>query len=252
MLMIEATGVQKSFQDQEILKGISLTVKAGEVVALIGPSGAGKSTFLRCLNQLEKIDKGRILIGGKTLVETDAQGVCQYAPEEEARQICLQTGMVFQQFNLFPHLTVLENLIEAPITVQKRKKEDVIPEALALLEKIGLSDKKDVHPARLSGGQQQRVAIARALAMKPEIMLFDEPTSSLDPELTGEVLKTMLQLAQERMTMVVVTHEINFAKEAAQRVLFLDQGIVVEEGPPEDILVNPQHPRLQAFLANLL
>ena len=160
--------------------------------------------------------------------------------------------MVFQQFNLFPHLTVLENLIEAPITVQKRKKEDVIPEALALLEKIGLSDKKDVHPARLSGGQQQRVAIARALAMKPEIMLFDEPTSSLDPELTGEVLKTMLQLAQERMTMVVVTHEINFAKEAAQRVLFLDQGIVVEEGPPEDILVNPQHPRLQAFLANLL
>ena len=250
--MIEATGVHKSFQDQEILKGISLTVKAGEVVALIGPSGAGKSTFLRCLNQLEKIDKGRILIGGKTLVETDAQGVCQYAPEEEARQICLQTGMVFQQFNLFPHLTVLENLIEAPITVQKRKKEDVIPEALALLEKIGLSDKKDVHPARLSGGQQQRVAIARALAMKPEIMLFDEPTSSLDPELTGEVLKTMLQLAQERMTMVVVTHEINFAKEAAQRVLFLDQGIVVEEGPPEDILVNPQHPRLQAFLANLL
>ena len=252
MLMIEATGVHKSFQDQEILKGISLTVKAGEVVALIGPSGAGKSTFLRCLNQLEKIDKGRILIGGKTLVETDAQGVCQYAPEEEARQICLQTGMVFQQFNLFPHLTVLENLIEAPITVQKRKKEDVIPEALVLLEKIGLSDKKDVHPARLSGGQQQRVAIARALAMKPEIMLFDEPTSSLDPELTGEVLKTMLQLAQERMTMVVVTHEINFAKEAAQRVLFLDQGIVVEEGPPEDILVNPQHPRLQAFLANLL
>ena len=252
MLMIEATGVHKSFQDQEILKGISLTVAAGEVVALIGPSGAGKSTFLRCLNQLEKIDNGRILIGGQTLVETDDQGVCQYAPEEEARQICLQTGMVFQQFNLFPHLTVLENLIEAPITVQKRKKEEIIPEALALLEKIGLSDKKDVHPARLSGGQQQRVAIARALAMKPEIMLFDEPTSSLDPELTGEVLKTMLQLAQERMTMVVVTHEINFAKEAAQRVLFLDQGVVVEEGPPEDILVNPQHPRLQAFLANLL
>ena len=252
MLMIEATGVHKSFQDQEILKGISLTVKAGEVVALIGPSGAGKSTFLRCLNQLEKINKGRILIGGKTLVETNNQGVCNYAPEEEARQICLQTGMVFQQFNLFPHLTVLENLIEAPITVQKRKKEEVIPEALALLEKVGLSDKKDVHPARLSGGQQQRVAIARALAMKPEIMLFDEPTSSLDPELTGEVLKTMLQLAQERMTMVIVTHEINFAKEAAQRVLFLDQGIVVEEGPPEDILVNPQHPRLQAFLANLL
>lgn len=252
MLMIEATGIHKSFQDQEILKGISLTVKAGEVVALIGPSGAGKSTFLRCLNQLEKIDKGRILIGGKTLVETDDQGVCQYAPEEEARQICLQTGMVFQQFNLFPHLTVLENLIEAPITVQKRKKEEVIPEALALLEKVGLSEKKDIHPARLSGGQQQRVAIARALAMKPEIMLFDEPTSSLDPELTGEVLKTMLQLAQERMTMVVVTHEINFAKEAAQRVLFLDQGIVVEEGPPDEILVNPQHPRLQAFLANLL
>ena len=252
MLMIEATGVHKSFQDQEILKGISLTVKAGEVVALIGPSGAGKSTFLRCLNQLEKIDKGRILIGGKTLVETDAQGVCQYAPEEEARQICLQTGMVFQQFNLFPHLTVLENLIEAPITVQKRKKEDVIPEALALLEKIGLSDKKDVHPARLSGGQQQRVAIARALAMKPEIMLFDEPTSSLDPELTGEVLAVIKELAQEHMTMLIVTHEMGFAKEVASQVSFMDTGRILASGPPDEMLINPREERIRAFLNKLI
>lgn len=252
MLMIEAIGIHKSFQDQEILKGISLTVEKGEVVALIGPSGAGKSTFLRCLNKLETINRGTIIIAGDTLVETNAQGLSQYPPEAEIRRICSKIGMVFQQFNLFPHMTVLENLMEAPITVQKRKKEEILPEALALLEKVGLSDKKDVHPSRLSGGQQQRVAIARALAMKPEIMLFDEPTSSLDPELTGEVLRTMLALAQEKMTMVVVTHEMGFAKEAADRVLFLDQGEVVEEGKPENILVNPQHPRLQAFLANLL
>lgn len=253
MMMIEALGIHKSFQNLEILKGMSLTVEKGEVVALIGPSGAGKSTFLRCLNKLETINQGTIKIAGETLAAPIGDSLqSQYPNEAEVRRICSKMGMVFQQFNLFPHMTVLENLMEAPITVQNRKKEDVLPEALALLEKVGLSDKKDVYPTRLSGGQQQRVAIARALAMKPEIMLFDEPTSSLDPELTGEVLRTMLALAKEKMTMVVVTHEMGFAREAADRVLFLDQGEVVEEGKPEDILVNPQHPRLQAFLANLL
>jgi ABC-type polar amino acid transport system, ATPase component len=251
MLMIEALNIHKSFQDNQILCGIDLTVKKGEVVALIGPSGAGKSTFLRCLNKLETINQGTIRIAGETLVNSD-NGTVQYPPETEIRRICSKTGMVFQQFNLFPHMTVLENLMEAPLTVQKRKKEDILPEILGLLEKVGLSEKKDVYPARLSGGQQQRVAIARALAMKPEIMLFDEPTSSLDPELTGEVLRTMLALAKEKMTMVVVTHEMGFAREAADRVLFLDQGELLEQGPPADVLQNPQHPRLQAFLANLL
>lgn len=252
MNMIEAIGIYKSFQGQEILKGISLTVKKGEVVALIGPSGAGKSTFLRCLNRLETIDKGSIIIAGEVLAQPSATGASTYPPEKEVLRISSKMGMVFQQFNLFPHMTVLENLMEAPVLVQGRKKEEVLPEALELLKKVGLLEKKDVYPARLSGGQQQRVAIARALAMKPEIMLFDEPTSSLDPELTGEVLKTMLNLTKEDMTMVVVTHEIGFAREAADRVLFLDQGEIVEEGKPEDILVNPKQPRLQNFLANLL
>ena len=252
MNMIEANGIHKSFQNLEILKGINLTVKKGEMVALIGPSGAGKSTFLRCLNRLETIDQGSITIAGETLAKSTPDGASIYPPEKEVLRISSKMGMVFQQFNLFPHMTVLENLMEAPVLVQGRTKEDVLPEALELLNKVGLLEKKDVYPSRLSGGQQQRVAIARALAMKPEIMLFDEPTSSLDPELTGEVLKTMLNLAKEDMTMVVVTHEIAFAREAADRVLFLDNGEVLEEGKPEDILLNPQQPRLQNFLANLL
>ena len=252
MNMIEANGIHKSFQNLEILKGINLTVKKGEVVALIGPSGAGKSTFLRCLNRLESIDQGSITIAGEALAQSTPDGTSIYPPEKEVLRISSKMGMVFQQFNLFPHMTVLENLMEAPVLVQGRTKEEVLPEALELLNKVGLLEKKDVYPSRLSGGQQQRVAIARALAMKPAIMLFDEPTSSLDPELTGEVLKTMLNLAKEDMTMVVVTHEIAFAREAADRVLFLDNGEVLEEGKPEDILLNPQQPRLQNFLANLL
>ena len=252
MNMIEANGIHKSFQNLEILKGINLTVKKGEVVALIGPSGAGKSTFLRCLNRLETIDQGSITIAGEALAQSTPDGTSIYPPEKEVLRISSKMGMVFQQFNLFPHMTVLENLMEAPVLVQGRTKEEVLPEALELLNKVGLLEKKDVYPSRLSGGQQQRVAIARALAMKPAIMLFDEPTSSLDPELTGEVLKTMLNLAKEDMTMVVVTHEIAFAREAADRVLFLDNGEVLEEGKPEDILLNPQQPRLQNFLANLL
>ena len=234
--------LHKSYGEVEVLKGIDINVNPGEVVCLIGPSGSGKSTLLRCVNLLETPNSGLIEVAGHSATD----------PDVNIDKMRTNVGMVFQQFNLFPHMTVLENLMEAPVLVQGRTKEDVLPEALELLNKVGLLEKKDVYPSRLSGGQQQRVAIARALAMKPAIMLFDEPTSSLDPELTGEVLKTMLNLAKEDMTMVVVTHEIAFAREAADRVLFLDNGEVLEEGKPEDILLNPQQPRLQNFLANLL
>lgn len=252
MNMIEALDIHKQFNKLEVLKGVSLTVKKGEVVAVIGPSGSGKSTFLRCLNHLETIDRGLIRIEEEELVRTDnEQRVC-YVSEADIRRICGKMGMVFQQFNLFPHLTVLENLIEAPITVQGVKREAVIPEAEELLRKVGLAEKRDNYPGRLSGGQKQRVAIARALAMKPDIMLFDEPTSALDPELTGEVLKAMRQLAAEHMTMVVVTHEMGFAREVANRVVFMDGGEIVEEGTPDEIFTRPQHPRTQSFLDKIL
>lgn len=251
MKKIVAEQIDKWFGQLEVLKKISISVDEGEVVAIIGPSGSGKSTFLRCLNRLEEIDGGRILVDGETLAETGADGV-RYAPDAQARVLCRKMGMVFQQFNLFPHLTVLENVIEAPILVKGMSKADIIPEAEMLLKKVGLLEKKDNYPARLSGGQKQRVAIARALAMKPEIMLFDEPTSALDPELTGEVLKAMRQLAEEHMTMVVVTHEMGFAREVANRVIFMDQGEIVEEGTPEEIFNRPQHPRTQAFLNSML
>lgn len=252
MKMIEAIDIHKQFQNLEVLKGVSLSVDKGEVVAVIGPSGSGKSTFLRCLNRLELIDKGTITIEGEHLAVSDADGHSRYVSEKEARRICGKMGMVFQQFNLFPHLTVLENLIEAPMTVQGLKREDIVDEAKLLLAKVGLSDKCDRYPSRLSGGQKQRVAIARALAMKPDIMLFDEPTSALDPELTGEVLKTMRQLAEEHMTMIVVTHEMAFAKEVANRVLFMDNGEIVEEGSPEQMFSSPSHPRTRAFLQKVL
>ena len=251
MKKIVAEQIDKWFGQLEVLKKISISVDEGEVVAIIGPSGSGKSTFLRCLNRLEEIDGGRILVDGETLAETGADGV-RYAPDAQARVLCRKMGMVFQQFNLFPHLTVLENVIEAPILVKGMSKADIIPEAEMLLKKVGLLEKKDNYPARLSGGQKQRVAIARALAMKPEIMLFDEPTSALDPELTGEVLRAMRQLAEEHMTMVVVTHEMGFAREVANRVIFMDQGEIVEEGTPEEIFNRPQHPRTQAFLNSML
>ncbi len=251
MKKIVAENIDKWYGQLEVLKKISLSVDAGEVVAVIGPSGSGKSTFLRCLNRLEEIDGGRIAVDGEVLVETGATGVA-YAPEPDARRICRKMGMVFQQFNLFPHLTVLENLIEAPMLVKGLPKEAIVPEAEALLRKVGLFEKRDNYPARLSGGQKQRVAIARALAMKPEIMLFDEPTSALDPELTGEVLRAMRQLAEEHMTMVVVTHEMGFAREVANRVVFMDQGEIVEEGEPAAIFNRPQHPRTQAFLNSML
>lgn len=251
MNKIKAQNIWKKFNKLEVLKGIDLEVNEGEVVAVIGPSGGGKSTLLRCLNKLETIDKGSVIIDGEALC-TDTPNGTEYVNKNEVRRIACKMGMVFQQFNLFPHMTVLENLIEAPVNVQKRDKATVIKEAEALLAKVGLSDKRDEYPRKLSGGQQQRVAIARALAMKPAIMLFDEPTSSLDPELTGEVLKTMRELAEEKMTMVVVTHEMGFAKEVATKVVFMADGRVQAEGTPTEFFDNPTNERLKAFLNVIL
>lgn len=248
---IKATNIWKKFNNLEVLKGIDLEVNEGEVVAVIGPSGGGKSTLLRCLNKLETIDKGSITIDGEELCR-ETSGGTEYVKNNDVRRIACKMGMVFQQFNLFPHMTVLENLIEAPVNVQKRDKAEVIKEAEVLLAKVGLSEKRDVYPRQLSGGQQQRVAIARALAMKPAIMLFDEPTSSLDPELTGEVLRTMRELADEKMTMVVVTHEMGFAREVATKVVFMADGHVQEQGSPEEIFVNPKNERLKSFLKVIL
>lgn len=245
--MVKMENVQKNFGDLQVLKDISLELKQGEVVAIIGPSGSGKSTLLRCLNRLETVDGGSVAIEGEYLVKGG-----KYVEEAEARRICGKMGMVFQQFNLFPHMTVLDNLLEAPMIVKKMPREEILPIAEELLAKVGLDEKKDVYPTRLSGGQQQRVAIARALAMNPDIMLFDEPTSSLDPELTGEVLKTMRNLAEENMTMIVVTHEMGFAREVATRVIFMADGIVQEEGTPEELFGNPKNERLKAFLKSIL
>ncbi|MEC5400099.1 amino acid ABC transporter ATP-binding protein [Uliginosibacterium sp. H1] len=250
--MIRASGLHKRFGEHEVLRGVSLEMRRGEVIAVIGPSGSGKSTFLRCLNHLETIDAGRIEIEGETLADTDAQGRCRYAPDAGLRRILRRMGMVFQHFNLFPHMTVLQNIIEAPMTIKGTPRAVAVQQAEALLAKVGLSAKRDAYPARLSGGQKQRVAIARALAMEPDIMLFDEPTSALDPELTGEVLRTMRALADEHMTMLVVTHEMGFAREVANRVIFMDQGQIVEERPAAEFFADPQHPRSRAFLDSML
>ena len=250
--MIRAQGVHKRFGALEVLKGVSLEVAKGEVIAVIGPSGSGKSTFLRCLNHLETIDRGRVEIEGDALVSTDESGVCRYVAEPEIRRICGRMGMVFQHFNLFPHLSVLDNIVEAPITVKGLAREAILPKAELLLAKVGLLDKRNVYPSHLSGGQKQRVAIARALAMEPDIMLFDEPTSALDPELTGEVLRTIRELAEEHMTMLVVTHEMAFAREVASRVVFMDGGEIVESRPARELFASPEHPRTRAFLENML
>ncbi|WP_281399006.1 amino acid ABC transporter ATP-binding protein [Paenacidovorax monticola] len=250
--MIEARGIRKSFGGQSVLRDVSLTLARGEVVAIIGPSGSGKSTFLRCLNHLETIDSGHIAIEGEVLATTDAQGRCSYVSDAQVRHIGRKMGMVFQSFNLFPHLTVLGNIIEAPMVVKGMKREAIVPRAEELLRKVGLIDKRDSYPGRLSGGQKQRVAIARALAMEPDILLFDEPTSALDPELTGEVLRTMRQLAQEHMTMLVVTHEMGFAREVAHRVAFMDQGELIESGPAAEFFAQPRHARTRAFLQSML
>ena len=250
--MIVAEDVYKRFGSNEVLKGVSLSMAKGEVIAVIGPSGSGKSTFLRCLNHLETIDAGRIDIEGDTLVANNAQGQARYVAEVEVRRICSRMGMVFQHFNLFPHLTVLENIIAAPLTVKGLQRNEILPKAEALLRKVGLLDKRDAYPSRLSGGQKQRVAIARALAMEPDIMLFDEPTSALDPELTGEVLRTIRQLADEHMTMLVVTHEMGFAREVASRVAFMDGGELIESRPAAAFFAHPEHPRTRAFLESML
>ncbi len=251
-VMISAKGIHKAFGNNEVLRGVSLDLLRGEVVAVIGPSGSGKSTFLRCLNHLETIDRGTITIEGEVLAKSEGEARAQYVSDAEIRKIGRKMGMVFQSFNLFPHLTVLENIIEAPVIVKGMKREDILPKAEALLAKVGLAAKRDAYPNHLSGGQKQRVAIARALAMEPDILLFDEPTSALDPELTGEVLRTMRELAEEHMTMLVVTHEMGFAREVANRVIFMDGGHIVEQGPSEAFFAAPQHDRTKAFLHNML
>ncbi|ATO35029.1 amino acid ABC transporter ATP-binding protein [Dickeya dianthicola] len=250
--LVRARNVQKSYGDNEVLKGIDLNVYPGEVVVILGPSGSGKSTFLRCINHLEDMDAGSIMVGEEQIgYELKHDRLHRLSPRRIARQR-QEIGMVFQQFNLYPHMTVLQNIIEAPIGVHKQPKGEAIRYAKELLSTVGLSDKADAWPRHLSGGQQQRVAIARALAIKPRLMLFDEPTSALDPELVGEVLATMRTLAEQGLTMIVVTHEIGFAREAADRVVFMDGGVVVEQGSAEEVLGNPRHPRTQAFLSRFI
>ena len=253
MAFIDMLHIEKNYGSVAVLQDVSLSMERGEVVSIIGPSGSGKSTFLRCLGQLESIQKGTIIVDGATLVDTTANvGEAVYVGKEEQQRILLKMGMVFQSFNLFPHMTVLENIMVAPRMVKGMKDADILPIAQSLLEKVGLWDKRDVYPSTLSGGQKQRVAIARALAMKPEIMLFDEPTSALDPEFTSEVLRTIKELAEEDMTMIIVTHEMAFAREVADRVIFMADGKIQEEGTPEEVFGNPQNPRTQAFLNSML
>jgi len=252
MIFVNMERIEKRFNNQTVLRDVSLKMNRGEIVSIIGPSGSGKSTFLRCLGQLETIDGGSITVDGTVLASTDANGTVNYASQETQHDLLLRMGMVFQSFNLFPHMTVLDNIMIAPRMVKGMKDEDILPIAEQLLKKVGLWEKRDMYPSRLSGGQQQRVAIARALAMNPEIMLFDEPTSALDPELTGEVLKTIKQLADDHMTMIIVTHEMNFAREVSDRVIFMADGVIQEEGTPEQIFNNPQNARTKAFLDNML
>lgn len=245
--ILHATKISKSFGSNQVLKEISLSVSSGEVVAVIGPSGSGKSTLLRCINQFETIDRGEIQVDGETMVHFDGTKAV-YADRDTLRRIRLKVGLVFQNFNLFPHFSVLRNITEAPVTVLGKSRQQAEEEAKALLAKMGLSDKADQYPYQLSGGQQQRVSIVRALALSPKILFFDEPTSALDPELTGEVLKVIRSLAQDHMTMVIVTHEMAFARDVADRVLFMDEGVVVEEGPSKELFENPREERTKQFL----
>jgi polar amino acid transport system ATP-binding protein len=250
--MVKAEEVHKSFGRLEVLKGVSLEVKPSEVMVMLGPSGSGKSTFLRCINHLEKIDAGRLSVDGELVGYREAGDKLYELHEKEVCRKRAEIGMVFQRFNLFPHMSALENVIEAPIRVKGLDKREAIEVGRRLLERVGLADKIDVYPAQLSGGQQQRVAIARALAMEPKLMLFDEPTSALDPELVGEVLDVMRALAERGMTMIVVTHEVGFAREVADTMVFMDEGVVVETGKPRDVIAAPQHERTRAFLSKVL
>ena len=247
-MILEMNNIEKHFGELEVLKDISFNVDSGEVVSIIGPSGSGKSTLLRCATFLETIDGGEIIYMGEKAARMDENGSAVYVPQHEMRKFRNYCGLVFQQFNLFPHYSILKNIIDAPMHVQGKSKDEAEETAIELLRKMGIDDKANAYPYQLSGGQQQRVAIARALAMKPEILFFDEPTSALDPELTGEVLKVIRQLAEEKMTMVVVTHEMPFAKAVSNRVLFMAGGVVVEQGDPKDVFDNPQEERTKQFL----
>ena len=248
MNLLEVKNIKKSFDDLEVLKDISMSVAESEVISILGPSGSGKSTFLRCMTMLEKIDGGSMVYCGKEAVNSDS-GVPVYADKADLKEIQSYYGLVFQNFNLFPHYSVLKNIADAPIHVQKRDKDEVYAEAKELLRKMNLEDKGDYYPYQLSGGQQQRVA--RALALKPKMLFFDEPTSALDPELTAEILKVLKELAAEKMTMVIVTHEIGFARSVSDRVIFMDGGVIVEEGKPEDVIDNPKTDRAKAFLKKM-
>jgi len=250
--LVHAVNVTKAFHGNTVLKGIDLDVEERRVVCLLGPSGSGKTTFLRCINQLETIDGGRIWVDGDLMGYRDKGGRLHRLSDKQIAAQRREIGMVFQRFNLFPHKTALDNIMEAPIQVKGENRDEVRTRALALLERVGLKDKPAAYPGQLSGGQQQRVAIARALAMKPKLMLFDEPTSALDPELVGEVLAVMRELADEGMTMIVVTHEMSFAREVADEVVFMDGGVVVEKGPPSQVISNPQHDRTRLFLRRML
>ncbi|MER8390606.1 amino acid ABC transporter ATP-binding protein [Mesorhizobium sp. M1340] len=250
--LVRARNVHKAFGPLEVLKGIDLDVAPGEVVVILGPSGSGKSTFLRCINHLEAIDQGSIEVDGEQIGYRLHNGRLDKLSDRAIAAQRRKIGMVFQQFNLYPHMTTLQNVIEAPVGVHRENRKEAIGYARELLTRVGLADKIDAYPRQLSGGQQQRVAIARALAIRPKLMLFDEPTSALDPELVGEVLSTMRDLAKQGLTMIVVTHEIGFAREAADRVVFMDDGNVIEAGPPDEVLAKPRHPRTRAFLSRFI
>jgi polar amino acid transport system ATP-binding protein len=251
MPLVHAVNVTKAFHGTEVLRGIDLDVRKGQVVCLLGPSGSGKTTLLRCINQLETIDGGRIWVDGELMGYEDRAGRLHHLTNKAIAAQRREIGMVFQRFNLFPHKTALENIMEAPVQVKGESKAQARERAIALLERVGLTDKPSAYPAQLSGGQQQRVAIARALAMQPKLMLFDEPTSALDPELVGEVLAVMRELAKDGMTMIVVTHEMSFAREVADHVVFMDDGVVVEQGNPTSVINNPQHARTRSFLRRM-
>ena len=250
--MVKAEAVHKSYGRLEVLRGIDLEVYPKEVMCMIGPSGSGKSTFLRCINHLEKIDAGRLSVDGELVGYRQRGDKLHELPDREICQKRSEIGMVFQRFNLFPHMTALENIVEAPIRVKKESRATAVTRARGLLDRVGLADKVDDYPNQLSGGQQQRVAIARALAMQPKLMLFDEPTSALDPELVGDVLDVMRSLAKDGMTMVVVTHEMGFAREVGDSLVFMDGGVIVETGKPREVLANPQHERTRSFLSKVL
>jgi polar amino acid transport system ATP-binding protein len=250
--MVVAEDVRKRFGRLEVLRGVSLEVQPGEVMCVLGPSGSGKSTFLRCVNHLEKIDAGRLWVDGELVGYREARGKVYELRDSEVARKRAEIGMVFQRFNLFPHMTALENVVEAPVTVRKRTRREAAERGEELLARVGLADKAHTYPAQLSGGQQQRVAIARALAMQPKLMLFDEPTSALDPELVGEVLDAIRGLARDGMTMIVVTHEIGFAREVGDTAVFMDAGVVLESGSPREVLTTPAHERTRAFLSKVL